>query len=343
LPHGGLANGASFSRLHMANAKITDTRPAFIVPVHNRKEITLGCLRVLRGDGVLEWARVLVIDDGSTDGTADAVASEFPEVELLFGDGTLWWTGAIELGMRRAYDSGAECFIWLNDDTTPLQGSCARLVQTMRETGAIATGQCQIPPDGPVIYGGLVVNGIALRLAPAEGNEPVAVSAACGNFVAVPSSVIRAIGFPDGKRLPHAFGDSDYTLRAKRAGIPIVVDPRARAFAKPNALKNYASWLLSDISVADIWLQMFDKHSYAHAPSYARFQARHFGAKGAAFWAWTVFKRIPITILRLVVPKSLLRRIWGKKSLAWTTDTEVRNALDRSGHPPPATKTGSDE
>lgn len=318
---------------HRAHSPGTAGPPsvAWIIPVHNRREITLSCLRRLHRDGVLKWSEVYIVDDGSIDGTAEAVAIEFPHAHVVRGSGDLWWTGSTALGMRAAMAGGAEILCWLNDDTEPLPGACAHLVACVKETGAVVTGQCLMSPQGPVVYGGLLCRGVVLQLVPVSGAEPIDVDATCGNFVGLPRAVITAIGYPDAARFPHAFGDQDFTLRARRAGFRVVIDPLAAADARPNALANYASWLLSDISVTAIWRQLFDRRSYAYAPAHAMFLTRHFGAKGAAYWVWTVVKRVPISLVRLLVPQRWLRRWWGPRSRAWQTERSVRAALAESG------------
>ena len=70
-----------------------------IVPVHNRVSMTRICLASLRMQSD-QGFRVVVVDDGSTDKTSEIIHSEFPEVELLGGDGNLWWVGSINLGLR---------------------------------------------------------------------------------------------------------------------------------------------------------------------------------------------------------------------------------------------------
>jgi len=66
-----------------------------IIPVHNRKSLTLACLKNLKTNGDLQKYQVIVVDDGSSDRTAEEVAENYPEVTILKGDGNLWWTGAI--------------------------------------------------------------------------------------------------------------------------------------------------------------------------------------------------------------------------------------------------------
>ena len=54
-----------------------------IIPVHNRKAITLQCLDTLEKNGDLHKYHVIVIDDGSTDGSSEAVKSFYPDVIIL--------------------------------------------------------------------------------------------------------------------------------------------------------------------------------------------------------------------------------------------------------------------
>ena len=90
-----------------------------VIPVHNRRDITLRCLANLYRLGAPAWAGLIVADDGSTDGTSDAIREQYPAVVLLHGDGNLWWTGAIVRGMAEALERGSELIFWLNDDCLP--------------------------------------------------------------------------------------------------------------------------------------------------------------------------------------------------------------------------------
>ena len=85
------------------------SQPYIIIPVHNRREFTLRCLASLHDQGILAAMQVIVVDDGSTDGTHEAVNAEFPQVILLPGDGNLFWTGAVTLGMSHAMAQHPSC------------------------------------------------------------------------------------------------------------------------------------------------------------------------------------------------------------------------------------------
>ena len=93
---------------------------AVIITVFNRKESTLNCLQTLKRQDILDSCKITVYltDDGCTDGTPEAVRTEFPKVRIVQGDGTLFWNR----GMYTAWETAAkekdyDFYLWLNDDT----------------------------------------------------------------------------------------------------------------------------------------------------------------------------------------------------------------------------------
>src|SRR5258705_1835881 len=96
--------------------KIMTNSIYIIIPVHNRKEFTRNCLYSLERQ-TRPCHQIIVVDDGSTDGTSEMLAKEFPGVIVLSGDGSLFWTAAINLGVRLALTLGAEYVLTLNNDT----------------------------------------------------------------------------------------------------------------------------------------------------------------------------------------------------------------------------------
>jgi len=94
-------------------------RVLVILPVHNRRETTALFVRCLLAQSFTNW-HLLLIDDGSTDGTADMVRHEVSNLTVLRGGGDWWWGGALHQGYRwlRAHpDYLADLVLIINDDT----------------------------------------------------------------------------------------------------------------------------------------------------------------------------------------------------------------------------------
>jgi hypothetical protein len=200
-----------------------------LIPVHNRREVTLSCLRHLQRQGDLAPGRAIVIDDGSTDGTRAAVGREFPDAVLLSGSGDLWWTGAIALGMEAAFGGGAEAVYWLNDDCLPDPGTLAALEKAGEgRTGgqrALAAPVCVSAETGapvPTAFSGRVP-------CTDPGPRTATVDGLSGYCVRIPRVAWERLGGPDPHAFPHYYGDTAYTLKASRAGLPCLLLGSARA------------------------------------------------------------------------------------------------------------------
>ncbi len=70
-----------------------------IIPVFNRLNYTKACLNSLNDQSINDY-KIIVVDHGSTDGTSECIKDEFPSVILLNGNSDLWWTGAMNLGLK---------------------------------------------------------------------------------------------------------------------------------------------------------------------------------------------------------------------------------------------------
>ncbi len=307
---------------------------AIVIPVHNRRGVTLRCLAGLEGDGVFAWASVFVVDDGSTDGTGDAVRTRYPTATVLTGDGNLWWGGAIYLGMKTACEQGAACLIWLNDDCLPAPGTLRLLADHVLHTKGLATGWAETPSGGR--YGGFrkTRHGLQIVLPPPPGGV-LACDAAGGNCVAIARSVVDAIGLPDAARLPHALLDVDYLLSATRRGFPLDLLGSAVCHNDDNLGAATASWLLDDASPMRQWKIFRQRHStYGYAASF-RLHRNHWGVWGLWLFARSYFRLAAICAVRAVVPLRVLRACFGARSSSWRRQQFYRQN-NPSPSPPPS-------
>ena len=314
-------------------------RTSISIPVHNRRETTLHCLRQLAATGVLTWAEAVVVDDGSSDGTSQAVRSAFPQVTVLPGDGTLWWGGATRLGMEHAMGTGADFLVWLNDDCQPDPGTLRLLVEHAARTGGIAAGWAATPSGGR--YGGFRHSwrGLSPVTVPGPG-EIVACDAAAGNCVVFSRSVVEAIGLPDAAHLPHALLDADYTLMATRRGFPLDLLGSAVCRNDDNLQPASESWLLGEQSPMAQWKLFLRPHStYGYRASF-RMHWKHWGLWGLWLHGRGYLKLALICAVRAVIPLRWLRALFGHRSAAYRRQ-QFHEQPPTDGNPASTSETGA--
>ena len=281
-----------------------------ITPVRNRCDITLRCLRHLRDHGDLDWLNVIVVDDGSTDGTPEAVRSEFREVHLIQGNGDLWWTGAIRVGMEEALKREAACVLWLNDDTLPHQNVLRRMTAVALRENCIASarGRVALPP-APEDFKALEKTPWGLRFRAIMPREGILDLDACrGNCVAVPRTVVARIGLPDSVHLPQYYGDTDYTMRARASGIRCVMllDAWADEIAHSGDLDS--SWLRGGIPFRVLWSRFGYRGSGLYWRASLIYSLRHWSLfAGAIIFARPYLKMMVVTLIRVLIPDTLYR------------------------------------
>jgi len=217
---------------------------ALVIPVHNRRETTLLALRSLeRIDTTGLDVRVFIVDDGSTDGTSDAIRISFPEIVLVPGNGTLHYAAGTNRGIEVASKWNPEYFVLMNDDSVFHDQFLQRLIRTARTNPRSIVGALLLLWDEPHR-----AFQVCLRWKPMEGgwNIPTdltvfdlpesAVEVEClvGNCVLVPAEAIRECGLMDEERFPHGWGDAQYFTRMRKKGWNLLLDPTAYVWCEPN-------------------------------------------------------------------------------------------------------------
>ena len=190
------------------------TRVVALIACHNRRDNTVACLESLFADELdgLEVSAVLV-DDGSTDGTSDAVRSRFRDVEIVPSDGSLYWARSMALAEKCAAAHSPEYLLWLNDDVVLYETALATLLSAAADHGAarIVVGYTLDPASGVPSYGGanrVDWHPLRFRLVTPVAGESTSSDTFNGNVVLVPKEVYEAVGGIDGS-FEHAFADFD--------------------------------------------------------------------------------------------------------------------------------------
>ena len=208
---------------------------AVLLTSHNRIESTLVCLNNIFTQELPNNIniKVFLVDDGSTDGTGKNVSNIFPQVNVIYGGGNLYWNGGMRIAFSEAIKLKFDFYIWLNDDTNLFKYAISHLLFTFNDatfhngTKVIVVGSTIDPISNELSYGGCITNS---KINPASciKKKPELVPIQCdsfnGNIVLMHKSVVEVVGNLD-KRFTHALGDLDFGFRAKKLGCSLWIAP----------------------------------------------------------------------------------------------------------------------
>jgi GT2 family glycosyltransferase len=266
---------------------------AALIACHNRKDQTLNCLQALFnqiGMGIAFKLEVFLVDDGCTDGTAEAIRQQFPQVTIIKGTGNLYWNRGMHLAWQSAAATSQDFdyYLWLNDDTFLYENAISTLLQTPINN-AIVCGTTQSEKNLAATYGGFSNKSNQLLIP----NRTYQKSNFCnGNCVLIPKKVYERVGNFD-PIFHHALGDFDYCLRARKMGIEIVVAPDYIGICE---LHNFIpSWRDPKIPIAMRLKQLYTPASGCYPTEFFVFDKRHNGLLVAWFHYFTIH-------LRAIVP-----------------------------------------
>jgi GT2 family glycosyltransferase len=258
---------------------------AVLITCYNRRETTLRCLRSLAEQELPPGhrLRVLLTDDGSVDGTGDAVRREFPEVAVLQGDGNLYWVG----GTQRAWDAArpADFYFWLNDDVCLRPGAVKSLLAVhaaSADPATIVVGATCDPDAGKTCTGGMRRAGWYRVSVITPTHEPQECDSFNGNIVLVPRQADERIGSLD-TRYTHYFADGDYGLRARKYGIQVLLAPLHLGECRLNPLAN--SSFDVELPLRERWRKMFGPKGYRPPKQWWAFVRDHAPRPKVFYWA----------------------------------------------------------
>ena len=215
-------------------------RTVAVVLSWNGREDTLACLESLRG------VETIVVDHGSADGSAEAVESRFPEVELVRAGVNLGFAAGNNVGIRLALDRGADWVVLVNNDATVADDLVAALeaAAARHPDAGVLAGKVYLadPPDVLWYAGGSFeprigysgrVRGAGER-DDGRYDEERDVDWATGALLAVSREAVGRAGLLDEELFAY-MEDVDWCLRIRDAGLRVVFAPSVRAWHRVSA------------------------------------------------------------------------------------------------------------
>lgn len=247
-----------------------------VIPVHNRVTRTLACLESLSRVKEPRFS-IVVVDDGSSDGTAAIISRRFPRVTIVYGDGTLWWSGAVNHGIRHTLESGSSAVCLVNNDNTFAPDFLTRLMECMQRSGADAVcARVMDRRNGRVFSAGGTFHpwkGLRMRQAQREGStRPEGNVAWCGGMgLLIKADALRRFGLFDARTFPQYYADADFCLRLQKHGGRLVYCPAAVVFNDPESTGiSHRSGRFTDLTAT-----LFSRRSHLNLAGTWRFYGRH--------------------------------------------------------------------
>jgi GT2 family glycosyltransferase len=271
---------------------------AVIMACHNRRDHTLSCLNALysQNPGKNIHVEVYLLDDGSTDGTSEAVRRKFPDVHVLEGNGDLFWNGGMRVSFSAAMRKGFDYYLWLNDDSILYDDALNVLLNThdlLEKLGhecAMIGSAMQDPESHQFTYGGVKRHKNRWGRVRLERIRPESKAVQCdatnGNCVLIPASVVKKVGNLD-KIYQHRGGDHDYCFRALQQGCSVWLAPGYLGTCEENPIEG--TWEDTSLPLMDRIRKLNSPHGYRF-PDYAVYLRRHRGPWWPAHLIWPYVK-----------------------------------------------------
>lgn len=238
-----------------------------VIPVHNRITFTRRCLECLQRQ-TIDRLTIVVVDDGSTDGTGEMIRLEFPEVVLLTGDGNLWWAEGTNVGVRYALQHGptdeTNFVLTLNDDTEVKPDYVSTLLATSAQNKPCLVGSACVDIKNPnrLEYAGTKVDlywsgekylasqfGHDYKSAVAKG-KIINSDSLPGRGVLIPFTVFDEVGLYDATHFKQYMADVEFSVRARKAGYKLVVSMDSIVYGHIEAT---GLQLKADLSFRKFW------------------------------------------------------------------------------------------
>lgn len=258
---------------------------AILVTSHNRKDKTLTCLKTIfeQEDMADIQLSIYLVDDNSSDGTSEAILLAYPTVRIFKGNGQLFWAGGMRIAWLEALkEKKFNYYLLINDDTALFKDAVKKLFHDLQlvPDNAILVGSSMDQSTGEITYGGRRLKNrynLSSTIILPDNKSPQPCDLGNANIMLVPATVVERIGILSAG-YTHAIADHEYTIKAKKAGIPSYISSCYNGFCTNNhdtyrlnntttSLKQRIDYLYSVKGLAyKQYLQFIRKHFPLYLP-----------------------------------------------------------------------------
>jgi GT2 family glycosyltransferase len=207
-------------------------KASIIIPVWNGRQYLPACLDALAAQDDPDF-EVIVVDNASSDGSADLVGAGYPAVRLVRNETNRGFAGGCNAGIKVAT---GDVLVLLNQDTRVLAGWLPAIREAFTDPRVGVVGCKALQADGQTVQhaGGWLEWPLALAhhrggLERDEGqwDTPGEVEYVTGAAMAIRRGVVESIGLLDEEFWPGYYEDADFCFRAREAGYQVCYTPQA--------------------------------------------------------------------------------------------------------------------
>jgi N-acetylglucosaminyl-diphospho-decaprenol L-rhamnosyltransferase len=196
-----------------------------IVPVHNRLDMTRKFMDSLNRQVCSHDVKMIVVDDGSTDGTREYLAAT-PGIRVLHGSGSWWWAGCVQRAMNWIRDECRdEDWIYLgNNDTVLEPDHFSELLRVADSNTVVGSVAIEVWADGTrnPVSAGFLIDPERLTVVNAGMERRHDLDGLAGRGLLIPASALPSMRFHP-KLMPQHFADLAFTAGLRRAGFNLAV------------------------------------------------------------------------------------------------------------------------
>lgn len=193
-----------------------------LLPVHNRREITRRFIECLKAQTYKNYHLVL-IDDGSADGTAEMVRESVSSLTVLTGKGKWWWAGSLQQGYLWLKDqtvANDSIILIINDDTVFEHDFLEEGVKSLKsQDHTLLIAQYYSLQNGRLLDSGLHLDWRTFSCIQACSTDEINCASTRGLFMKFADFTKIGGFFPT--LLPHYYSDYEFTTRAYRKGLKL--------------------------------------------------------------------------------------------------------------------------
>ena len=209
-----------------------------IIPTFNRQQYLKKLLNQLATQnlGADKELYIIVVNDGSSDGTSEMLNSEFPHVISIIGNGNWWWTKCVNEGIKVAINLSTDFILLLNDDNEIKDDYLTTLIcdyKTLAHGSILGSASVSLDLDRTLIDSSGIKDFSKLfceytRFHPRNSkiNENFHGIHECfcfsGRGTFIPQDTLLKLGLYDEKMIQYG-SDEDYILTAKEKGFPVYI------------------------------------------------------------------------------------------------------------------------